>query len=501
MKFLLGVVALASAAVKEELTGDEFLDLKDKSPLFVKFYAPWCGHCKNLAPTWTEMAEEINPDAEWEAQIVSVDCTQHKEVCSDNGVKGYPTLKLFIPGVAEGTKYQGARSKQALTDWLDGELAKQFDEPAAEEEAAPAAAAPKKGEVAVLTAASFKNTVAPAEQVTFVKFFAPWCGHCKKMAQTWVDLAKDQAANENVVIAEVDCTVEQSVCQENGVKGYPTLKAFKGGKEIEKYAGGRDMASFKAALTKYTGAAPKAQEDKPAASAGTGSTDLTAENFASSVGAGNWFVKFYAPWCGHCKSMAQTWEDLANAQKDSNPKVNIASVDCTQHNDACKEHGVKGFPTLLFFQNGKNLGKHQGGRDQKSLESSIKSFVNPSAAKDEEKKPAGADTGKFDADMAGKHTFVKFFAPWCGHCKSMAPAWKELQTAFEGSASTQILDVDCTSDEGKPLCQAAGVRGYPTLQYFGPKIVLGSGEKYAGGRDLASLKKFIEGKATEHDEL
>merc|ERR1712037_186559 len=101
-------------------------------------------------------------------------------------------------------------------------------------------------------------------------------------------------------------------------------------------------------------------------------------------------------------------------------------------------------------------------------------------------------------------TFVKFFAPWCGHCKKMAQTWVDLakdQTAFDGSTSTQILDVDCTSDEGKPLCQAAGVRGYPTFQYFAPKIVLGSGEKYAGGRDLASLKKFIEGKATEHDEL
>ena len=77
-----------------------------------------------------------------------------------------------------------------------------------------------------------------------------------------------------------------------------------------------------AALTKYTGAkaAPKAEEPKATAS-GSGSTDLTADNFASSIGNGNWFVKFYAPWCGHCKAMAQTWEDLANAQTNSNPKV------------------------------------------------------------------------------------------------------------------------------------------------------------------------------------
>ena len=66
---------------------------------------------------------------------------------------------------------------------------------------------------------------------------------------------QDQAGNDNVVIAEVDCTVESSICGENGVKGYPTLKAFKGGKEIEKYAGGRDMASFKKALSKYLGSA------------------------------------------------------------------------------------------------------------------------------------------------------------------------------------------------------------------------------------------------------
>ena len=68
------------------------------------------------------------------------------------------------------------------------------------------------------------------------------------MAPAWVDLAKELGNDESVLIGEVDCTVESSVCQDNEVKGYPTLKAFKGGNLIEKYAGGRDLNSFKAAV-------------------------------------------------------------------------------------------------------------------------------------------------------------------------------------------------------------------------------------------------------------
>ena len=184
---------------------------------------------------------------------------------------------------------------EALRTWLDGQL------PGDEDDVPAAEAAPAKGEVVNLNAKNFKSSIAPAEQVSFVKFFAPWCGHCKKMAPTWVDLAKDLGNDDSVMIAEVDCTVESSVCSENGVKGYPTLKAFKGGKEIEKYAGGRDINSFKAAIKKYQGGsaepAKPAEPAKQAAAGGDAAGDvveLTADNFASTVASGAWFIKFYA---------------------------------------------------------------------------------------------------------------------------------------------------------------------------------------------------------------
>ena len=51
---------LSWVLAKEELTGEEFKAAAKAGPVFTKFYAPWCGHCKKLAPAWTELAEEIN---------------------------------------------------------------------------------------------------------------------------------------------------------------------------------------------------------------------------------------------------------------------------------------------------------------------------------------------------------------------------------------------------------------------------------------------------------
>jgi len=82
-----------------------------------------------------------------------------------------------------------------------------------------------------------------------------------------------------------------------------------------------------------------------------------------------------------------------------------------------------------------------------------------------------------------------------------------LEDKYSKNPSAVVLKVDCTADEGKEICTKAGVRGYPTLQHFDGSQVAGEGTKYTGGRDMASLSAFLDGKlpaaeeAEDHDEL
>lgn len=86
---------------------------------------------------------------------------------------------------------------------------------------------------------------------------------------------------------------------------------------------------------------------------------------------------------------------------------------------------------------------------------------------------------------AGKSLFVKFFAPWCGHCKRMKPAWDAVMEEYASSEVILVADVDCI-EAGKPLCDKVGVKGFPTIKYGDPDDL----QDYKGGREKDDLSKF-----------
>jgi hypothetical protein len=70
----------------------------------------------------------------------------------------------------------------------------------------------------------------------------------------------------------------------------------------------------------------------------------------------------------------------------------------------------------------------------------------------------------------------------------MKPAWDKLIKEYAGSKTALVADVDCTTDEGKKLCETHGVEGFPTIKWGDPSNL----EDYDGGRDLKELTKFAK---------
>lgn len=289
----------------------------------VEFFSPYCHHCKAFAPTWQTLyefyytsdpvpasKESTDPDSSlnsftryYDYHFAKVDCVANGDACANKEIHSFPTIVLFKDGkevkknvgakdlawmsdfVEETleTIRPGSRSKDGLKlpkvgeDHVDGTkpaTAKAKDKDVAKGAAAglkqneiadelatetlsatktkstlQATKLPKEvpnpaGNSMPLTAENFQRLVTTTHDPWFIKFYAPWCGHCQAMGPAWQSMARDQRGQLNV--GEVNCEVEKRLCKDVRVKGYPTILFFRGGERVE-YDGLRglgDLISF-----------------------------------------------------------------------------------------------------------------------------------------------------------------------------------------------------------------------------------------------------------------
>ncbi|PPR04006.1 hypothetical protein CVT24_010499 [Panaeolus cyanescens] len=236
--------------------------------------------------------------------------------------------------------------------------------------------------------------------------------------------------------------------------------------------------------------------------------ELTPDNFKTTTAKGLWFIEHFSPWCGHCKNFKPTWEKLVAEAATEIPQVKTGTINCVDYGDLCNENGIAGYPTMIMFEDGQKLADFKGSREMDRLKTFMKSFVKetpaPAAPKAESKpqKPAGPvlnPTGdvlaltedNFDSILKKGPAFIKFYAPWCGHCKKLAPVWKQLARHMQGKLT--IAEVNC--DENSKLCAKSGIEGYPTLFYINGDSKKSKTE-YNGGRKLDQLKAFAEKAST-----
>lgn len=120
-----GIVEITSENVDKLVNGAK--------PAFIEFFAPWCGHCRSMAPEIKKLGElmEANPDIQERIVVGKLNADEHPKIGKRLHVAGYPTLRFFprgkVPGLAHSKDYSGERTTEALFAYIKRKLASEKD--------------------------------------------------------------------------------------------------------------------------------------------------------------------------------------------------------------------------------------------------------------------------------------------------------------------------------------------------------------------------------------
>nr|KAF6296541.1 prolyl 4-hydroxylase subunit beta [Myotis myotis] len=280
-----------------------------------------------------------------------------------------------------------------------------------------AGAAPEEEDhVLVLNKGNFEEALA-AHKYLLVEFYAPWCGHCKALAPEYAKAAgKLKAEGSEIRLAKVDATEESDLAQQYGVRGYPTIKFFKNGDTAapREYTAGREADDIVNWLKKRTGPAATTLPDGAAAEALVESSEVAVIGFFKDVESD--FAKQFL---------------LAAEAVDDIP------FGITSNSDVFSKYKLDKDGVVLFK-------KFDEGRNDFDGE------VTKEKLLDWDKQPVKVLVGKNFEEVAfdeKKNVFVEFYAPWCGHCKQLAPIWDKLGEMYKDHENIVIAKMDSTANE------------------------------------------------------
>ncbi len=260
----LSVISLACSKVVHIKSEDDFKRqvMNYGGVAMVEFYAPWCGHCKNLEPEYKKAAKILDGVV----KLVAVDATVQESLARKYQIQGFPTLKMFGLDKNSPTDYQGGRTSDAIVSGCmkaanslvkdrkagkkgsggssSGGSGSSSSSSSSSGSGSKRKTKPDVSDVVQLDDSNFNDLVMNSNDHWMVEFYAPWCGHCKNLAPEWEEAAHKLAGS--VKMGAVDATVAQSIASKYGIQGYPTIKLFPAGKKgpPKDYNGKREAADI-----------------------------------------------------------------------------------------------------------------------------------------------------------------------------------------------------------------------------------------------------------------
>ncbi|XP_020780594.1 protein disulfide-isomerase A3 [Boleophthalmus pectinirostris] len=465
---LAALAALSSASDVLEFTDDDFDSrIGDHDLILVEFFAPWCGHCKRLAPEYEAAATRLKGVV----ALAKVDCTANSNTCSKYGVNGYPTLKIFRDGEETGP-YDGPRSADGIVSFL-------------KKQAGPASVELKSEEDL--------DKYISDQDASVIGFFSD----SSSSAQAEF-LKAASALRESYRFAH---TNEAGLIAANG-EGVVLFRPKKLQNKFEESTVKFSEEKFTSnKLKKFIqdnifGLCPHMTDDNKDQLKGR---DLC--------------VAYYDVDYAKNPKGSNYWRNrvmkVAKGFLDEGRSLNFAVANKNTFMHDLSEFGLDGssgelpLVAIRTARGDKYVMTEEFSRDGKALESFLQDYFDGKLKRYLKSEPIPEDnTGpvkvlvaeNFDSIVNddSKDVLIEFYAPWCGHCKNLEPKYTELGEKLSSDPNVIIAKMDATAND---VPSPYEVSGFPTI-YFSPAGQKNSPKKYNGGREVSDFISYLKREAS-----
>ena len=219
---------------------------------------------------------------------------------------------------------------------------------------------------------------------------------------------------------------------------------------------------------------------------------------ASFIASGGGLVEFYAPWCGHCKNLKGAYSAAAKKLRETGSTGRLGAVDCTVHQAACSQHGVSGYPTLMFFEAGASQGApYNGPRDGDAIAAFVADRAPPPPPRAPVQIVDGATLAE-ECAPASRLCVIAFLPPLLDTTAAeRTTAIDALQAAASKFAGRPYAWLWAAGSDHPALERALDVGGYgfPAVVAVAPSSDATTPPRVAhlrGGYEAASIAKFVE---------